>query len=104
MSITLAKTAVCLGATVLNYAPVEEFIKKEGKCIGVKARDLESGNSFVAHGKVIINATEVFSDSLLQMDDSKASPIIAPSRGVHIVVEDRVFSGNKALLIPKTKD
>ena len=36
------------GAHVANYAEVVEFLKENGKCTGVKARDVLTGKSGVA--------------------------------------------------------
>jgi glycerol-3-phosphate dehydrogenase len=54
--------------------------------------------------KVVINATGVFADSILDMDDPDSPAMVMPSQGVHLVVDQRFFPGTDALMIPKTKD
>jgi|GEM_PF-4378926 len=56
------------------------------------AEDLETGELHHLKGKALINATGPFSDALRRIDDPAAPPLIAPSQGVHIVL-DRSFSG-----------
>jgi glycerol-3-phosphate dehydrogenase len=53
---------------------------------------------------VVINATGVFADSILDMDDPNSPAMVMPSQGVHLVVDQRFFTGTHALMIPKTKD
>jgi glycerol-3-phosphate dehydrogenase len=54
--------------------------------------------------KVVINATGVFADSILDMDDPDSPAMVMPSQGVHLVVDQHFFPGTTALMIPKTKD
>ncbi len=43
-------------------------------------------------------------DSLRQMDDPAAKPMLAPSQGVHVVVDRRFLPGDSALMVPRTDD
>lgn len=104
MAMALALTASDLGATVLNYIQVIGLIKENEKVVGVEAEDELSGERFKISGKVVINATGVFADSVLDMDDPDAPAMVMPSQGVHLVVDEHFFSGTDALMIPKTKD
>jgi glycerol-3-phosphate dehydrogenase len=80
------------------------LIKKEGVSCGVKAIDGETEQSYELRGKVIINATGVFSDDVLHGDNPKAEKIIAPSQGIHLVLGKGFLPGGHALLIPHTRD
>ena len=104
MAIALALTAHELGATVVNYVQVTSLIKEKDKVVGVVAEDELKGEIFSLKAKVVINATGVFADSLLDMDDSDAPAMVMPSQGVHLVVDQQFFPGTHALMIPKTKD
>jgi glycerol-3-phosphate dehydrogenase len=52
----------------------------------------------------VINATGVFTDSILQMDEPGVEPVIAPSQGVHIVLDAAFLPGEAAILVPHTDD
>jgi glycerol-3-phosphate dehydrogenase len=104
MAIALALTAHDLGATVVNYVQVTSLIKENEKVVGVVAEDELKGEVFSLKAKVVINATGVFADSILDMDDPDAPAMVMPSQGVHLVVDQRFFPGTDALMIPKTKD
>jgi len=102
--IDLVKTAAEQGATILNYAPVFELTKTENKIDGVKFSDAETGEKFTAKAKIVINATGAFCDAVRQMSDAQAERIIAPSQGVHLVLDKKFSPSENALMIPKTGD
>lgn len=104
MAIHLAMTAADHEAVVLNYFPVESFIKTDGKICGVTVRDSISGAQYEINAKAVINATGVFTDTILQMDDPEASSIVSPSQGIHLVLDREFLPGDTAIMIPRTDD
>ena len=103
--IALIKTAAKHGATPLNYCAVTALNKRpDGRLRGVTVSDAASGDSFEVTARVMINATGPYADSILHLDDPNAGSLIAPSQGVHLVVDRRFLPGNDGLLIPKTPD
>lgn len=98
-------TAFEQGATLLNYAEVSGLTKdSQGFLNGVKARDAETGNEFQARAKVVINATGAFSDHLRREADPEAKPMIAPSQGIHLVLDSSFLQGVSAVMVPHTSD
>lgn len=104
LAICLAKSAADQGCTLINYMKAIALIKKEGICCGVEVVDQETEQTYHLHGKVIINATGIFSDQLLKYDNPKAKGIIAPSQGIHLVLNHDFLPGKTAILIPHTLD
>jgi glycerol-3-phosphate dehydrogenase len=104
LAITLAKTAVDHDAAVINYMKVTDLIKDKGKVSGAILHDEESHQSYEVHAKAVINATGIFTDQIRQMDNPKNTAIVAPSQGIHIVVENRFLDSNTAVIIPHTDD
>jgi glycerol-3-phosphate dehydrogenase len=102
--INMAQTAVEQGATVLNYVRVKGFIKEQGLIRGVIAGDLENDKEYQIEGRVIINASGVFSDQVRRLDDPGIKPMIAPSQGVHIILDKSFLPGDTAIMIPQTDD
>jgi glycerol-3-phosphate dehydrogenase len=52
----------------------------------------------------VINATGVFADEIIQMDEPGKKDMITPSQGIHVVL-DREFLPNKyAIMVPHTSD
>ncbi|KAK6200941.1 mitochondrial glycerol-3-phosphate dehydrogenase [Scheffersomyces amazonensis] len=111
---TLAVTAIENGATVLNYFNVEQLLKdSQGKLIGVKAQDLETGKSYTINATSVVNATGPFADAILEMDeDAQGLPpktaipprMVVPSSGVHIVLPEYYCPKDIGLLDPATSD
>ncbi len=98
-------TAVEQGALLLNYVRVTGLEKNaDGYVIGVHASDAETGETFLAHARTVINATGVFSDTIRRLDDPAAKPVIRPSQGVHLVLDRTFLPGDAAIMVPHTDD
>jgi glycerol-3-phosphate dehydrogenase len=105
MAVALALSATENGGLVLNYCKVTELLKSDsGKISGVKALDEVSGAVMNIKGKIVINATGVFADSISRMDNPASKNTIKPSQGVHIVLDKSFLKSNSAIMIPKTSD
>ena len=105
LAINLMQTAIDNNASVVNYAGVTDLIKdKKGKVIGVVVEDKISGDIFELTGKCIINATGIFVDDIIKMDNPEEKPMVRPSQGVHLVVDKSFLGGDDAIMIPKTPD
>jgi len=104
LAITLARTAAEHGATVVNYTPVTNLLKKDGLVRGVAARDAETGETFEVSARVVVNATGVFTDSVRRLDEPTATPIVRASQGVHIVLDRTFLPGHSAIMVPHTDD
>ncbi len=103
--INLVATAAEQGATMLNYAKVISLQKGPDNIIhGLTWQDVESGETFAIKGKVVINATGAFTDSVRQLADPDAKKMIAPSQGAHILLDKSFLPGTDAILVPHTKD
>ena len=103
--IHLITTAAEHGATVLNYAAAVELLKDaSGFVKGVVAVDGESGESFTAAARCVVNATGIFTDEVRRMAEPGVQPMMLPSQGIHLVLERSFLSGDIALLAPHTDD
>ena len=101
----LAATATRLGAALLNYAPATHLLHDAaGRLHAVRFADSETGQAHTVAARCIINATGAFSDQLRHMDNPGAPGIIAPSQGVHLVLERTFLSGDTAIMVPHTSD
>ncbi|MDG2477798.1 MAG: glycerol-3-phosphate dehydrogenase/oxidase [Phycisphaerales bacterium] len=105
MCTTLVRTARDLGAVMVNRAAVIGLEHDEdGHVCGVRFKDGELGNEHMAHAKVVVNATGVFANSVRRMDDAQAESVVAPSRGVHLVLDQSFLAGDTAIMVPHTDD
>ncbi|WP_348798347.1 glycerol-3-phosphate dehydrogenase/oxidase [Flavobacterium adhaerens] len=105
LAINLAQTAVEQGACVLNHFKVTQLLKNNKKqIIGVKTIDKETQIEYSIKSKTVINATGVFTNAIMKMNDTVYKKYIVPSQGIHLVFDRSFLLGENALMIPKTSD
>lgn len=105
LAINLAQTAVEKGACVLNYTKVINLLKDDkNQVTGVLVEDKETGEKKEIKGKVTINATGVFTNSIMKMNDKVYKKYIVPSQGIHLVFDKSFLPSDYALMVPKTSD
>lgn len=104
LAINLFQTIVDKGGSVLNYAPVIGILKENERVSGVRVRDAETRKDYEIRAKGVINATGVFVDNILKMDNPEAVDVVKPSQGIHLVMDRKFMNGQDALMIPKTSD
>jgi glycerol-3-phosphate dehydrogenase len=105
LAINLAQTITEHNGSVINYMRVSSLVKNEGgRITGVHAMDQESGTPYVVKAKAVINATGVFVDQVLQMDEPGKPPRICVSQGIHLVLGKQFYPSPHALMIPETSD
>ena len=104
MAVNLAQTIVDHGGVPVNYMPVEGLLKSGQMIQGVLATDRESGRSYEISGRVVVNATGVFADHLLALDNPGARRLISPSQGIHLILDRKFLPGDHAVMVPQTED
>jgi glycerol-3-phosphate dehydrogenase len=105
LAITLARTAVDRGATLANYVRATGFLDAGERVAGVVAVDAESGRGLEIRARALINATGSYVDRVRALDDPHALPLLAHSRGSHLVLNaEALESPTAALLVPRTAD
>jgi glycerol-3-phosphate dehydrogenase len=105
LALSIAQTIDQAGTCTMNYAKVNSLEKDEsGKLVGLQVQDLLSKKKYPIKARMIVNATGVFADKILQMDNPEASKTIQPSQGIHLVLDLDFLGGKDALMIPKTRD
>lgn len=109
--LNIVQTASEHGAVVCNYVEAQALLKdSNGKIRGVQVVDAEQGSgldpskTIDIQARCVINATGPFCDELRLADEPNGQPIIAPSQGVHIVLDKSFLPGEAAVIVPKTSD
>ena len=108
LAVALARTAVSQGACVVNHCAAIGLVREGGKLRALVAEDRESGETFTIRAHCVINAAGVWVDAIRGMDAelgaARRAALVAPSQGVHLVVDREFLPTDHALLIPKTRD
>ncbi|MEO8857893.1 MAG: glycerol-3-phosphate dehydrogenase/oxidase [Burkholderiaceae bacterium] len=112
LAVALARTAANHGALLVNYCRAKELLFLNGRVAGLECEDQETGAPVVVRARCVINATGVWVDEL-RHKDGEANPgdgrrptrsMVAPSQGVHLVVDREFLGTDTALMVPKTAD
>ncbi|SNB46968.1 glycerol-3-phosphate dehydrogenase/oxidase [Geobacter sp. DSM 9736] len=104
LAVNLAQTLADLGGVPLNYMEVTGLLKNNGLVEGVTARDRETGRDYEIRGRVVVNATGVFTDTIRRLDDPSAENLVTASQGVHLVLDRSFLPGDSAIMVPHTED
>ena len=94
-NLTLALSAIYLGAAMANYVSVKRLLRDSGgRVSGAWLRDELTGDEWPLYAKGVINATGPAVDILRQEADPTAKPIVVPSSGSHVVLPAHFSPGN----------
>ncbi|MDP1967686.1 MAG: glycerol-3-phosphate dehydrogenase/oxidase [Burkholderiaceae bacterium] len=108
LALALARSAAAQGALLLNYVSATALVHAQGKVAGLICEDGETGRSHTLRARCVVNATGVWVDTLRQLDGEaigrQTQPLVAPSQGVHIVVDREFLPTDHAMLVPATAD
>ncbi|MGG1596190.1 glycerol-3-phosphate dehydrogenase/oxidase [Paenibacillus naphthalenovorans] len=91
LTIEIMKAAVSRGVKAVNYTKAAQFLYENGKVVGVKAEDRNSGQTFEIRASKIVNAAGPWVDKLRELDQSKQGKRLHLTKGVHIVVDQSRF-------------
>ncbi len=92
------------GARTASYARVAALEKAGGRVRGAVVQDAIDGNSLTVHAHVTVNATGPWTDALRQLDDQSATPLLRPTKGVHLAVPRGRVGNTGALTLTSPLD
>ncbi len=105
LAINLMQSIIENGGCAINYMKVTGLVKNQDQIInGATIEDAESGKKYKIKTKSVVNATGVFVDAILQMDNPSGKKTICVSQGVHLVLDKKFYPSDHALMIPETSD
>jgi glycerol-3-phosphate dehydrogenase len=111
LAVALARTAAARGALVLNHLPCVALEHERGRVSGLVVQDAHTGARHRVAARCVVNATGVWVDAVRALDARAGgpdvpppAPMVAPSQGVHLVVDASFMPATHALLVPRTAD
>ncbi len=109
LALALARSAALRGALLVNYMKATDLIYEGVQVSGLVCQDTMTGAKYPIRSRCVVNAAGVWVDELRQKDGvaggrPAVKPMVAPSQGVHIVVDREFLGGDTALMVPKTAD
>lgn len=97
-TMAVARTAVKHGAAVATSVKVTELVTEAGAVVGAELLDQETGETWQARARCVVNATGVWSEQIQEMSGSSDISIRA-AKGVHIVVPRHCIDGDAAIIL-----
>lgn len=97
LTIELIKGAVRNGAEAFNYLEVTDFLYKEKTVSGVVCHDTFTGKDLNINAKVVVNSCGPWADELRLTDNADSTSNLQLSKGVHIVLDKKVFNLKNAV-------
>ncbi len=91
LAVNLAQSVYEHGGLAFNYIQVKGLIKNGQQVAGVECMDTETKQQYKVKAKAVVNATGVFVDDILHLDNPAASKTICVSQGTHLVL-DKILS------------
>ncbi|MBP6764584.1 MAG: glycerol-3-phosphate dehydrogenase/oxidase [Rubrivivax sp.] len=108
LALLLARTAAARGALVVNHCQATGLVRQSGQVKGLQVLCKDTGQTATLRAGCVVNATGVWVDDVRDMDRDENTPpvqrIVAPSQGVHLIVDRSFLPGTNALMVPKTED
>ena len=105
LAINLVQTIIDNDGCAINYMKVTGLLKNNNQEIsGAIVEDIESSKTYTINSKAVVNATGVFVDDILHMDNPRSVKSICVSQGVHLVLDKKFYPSEHALMIPETSD
>lgn len=89
-------SAAAAGARLYNYCRVDALLRTDNRIVGVRARDLQSGEEAELRGRLVINAAGPWADLVLAELGGAQQKLIR-SKGIHVIT--RPLTSGHALAI-----
>lgn len=105
LTLEIIKEAVLRGAVAVNYCKVNGYLKEKGIITGVKCTDLENDVDFEVKTKLVVNATGIWTDQLIDIYPNELpNPLIRPTKGVHLQYRRKHINNRNATIVFSKKD
>lgn len=91
-----------LGAHLANYVEVTNFLKRNGKVTGVRARDVLTEHTFEIKAKKVVCAIGPWTNHFLRLDNPRARARVRTTKGVHLVYRGQMAP--QAILLSSQQD
>ncbi len=105
LTLEIIKEAVVRGAVAVNYCKANGYLKDNGIILGVKCTDLENNIDFEIKTRLVVNATGVWTDQLIDIYPNEIpSPLIRPTKGVHLQYRRKNIKNQNAAIVFSKKD
>jgi glycerol-3-phosphate dehydrogenase len=100
LCVEVLRTAAVHGATLANHVEAVALVREGGQVRGVRARDHLSGRELTIAAAQVLNATGPWGDGVRRLAGEDGEPHLRPTKGVHVLAQDRGLKAAFLLLHP----
>ncbi len=104
LTLITAKAAHLHGAVMVNYARVIGLMKAGGRVVGVIVRDVLSEREIEVRAKVVVNATGIWTDDILELEGRSPNSMVRPTKGVHLLIPRARLYSQHAVIFSVPRD
>jgi glycerol-3-phosphate dehydrogenase len=104
LTLMTAKAAHFHGAVIANYARAVGLMKTGGRVIGAHVLDKVSGREIEVRAKIVVNATGIWADQVLALDERREHQMIRPTKGIHLIVPRARLHSQHAIIFSVPRD
>jgi glycerol-3-phosphate dehydrogenase len=102
-TLEVIKTASAFGAIALNYTRVKGIHKELGRVRGVRVIGADGADALIC-GRVVINATGVWTQQTSELSGASSSTEVVPAKGVHLTLSKDRLPIDCAMILPSPHD
>ncbi|MBC7253009.1 MAG: glycerol-3-phosphate dehydrogenase/oxidase [Actinobacteria bacterium] len=104
LTLSHVQSARLEGACCLSYVRVTDFLRRNGKVCGVRARDEVGGRELDIEARAVLNCTGPWTDFVCRLDEPEAAPKLRPTKGSHVIVPWERVKAYNAMPILSPRD
>ncbi|HEX4256101.1 MAG TPA: glycerol-3-phosphate dehydrogenase/oxidase [Streptosporangiaceae bacterium] len=107
-TVTVARTAAAHGALIGNQLSARHLLREgssdnEGRVVGARVRDEESGRELDVRAKRVVLCTGVWTDLVHELSGIRAGYRVRMSKGVHLVVPYEAIGSDTGIILRTEK-
>ena len=104
LAINLVQTINENNGVAINYVEVTSLIKTNNMISGIIVIDKKSNKEYKINSRAVVNATGIFANNLIKLDDNNEENIVTLSQGTHLVLDKKFLNSDSAIMVPSTDD
>lgn len=104
LTLTTAKSAHLHGAVIVNHTRSVDLMTVKGRVVGARLVDQLGKGEMEARARVVVNATGVWGDQVLAMDEASRAAMLRPTQGAHLVVGRERLDSRHAVVFDSPRD
>jgi len=104
LTLSHVQSARLEGACCLSYVRVTDFLRRDGKVCGARARDEVGGRELDIEARMVLNCTGPWTDFVCRLDEPEAAPKLRPTKGSHVIVPWERVKAYNAMPILSPRD